>query len=120
MLLLLGFEVTMMAAIFGKQVYLVSLLIIMLVVTLSVAVRLPSTCEIQILNVSLTDLMVNIIGEERGDMGLIEVISLDVHHLISASFSLKASWNISMVINEIIVGEKLIGIERIMVLNFQD
>ena len=45
MLLLLGFEVTMMAAIFGKQVYLMSLMILV-VITLSIAVRLPSTCEI--------------------------------------------------------------------------
>jgi len=66
--------------------------------------------------------MVFIIGEERGEMRLIEVVSLNIHHKISigASFSLKVTWDISMVINEIIVGEKLIRIERVMVLNFQD
>ena len=97
-------------------------LLILVMITLSVAVRFPSTCEIQILDVRLTDIMVVIIGEERGEMGLIEVVSLNIYHQVSigASISLKLTWDISMVINEIIVGEKLIRIEWLMVLNFQD
>lgn len=97
-------------------------LLILVVITLSVAVRFPTACEIQILDVCLTDLMVVIIGEERGEMRLIEVVSLNIHHkvTISASFSLKVTWDISMVINQIIVGEKLVRIEWLMVLNFQD
>ena len=99
------------------------LILVVVVVTLSVAVRFPSACEIQILDVRLSDLMVVIIGEERGEMRLIEVVSLNIHHQVSivgASFSLKMTWDIRMALNEIIVGEKLIFIEWLMVLNFQD
>jgi hypothetical protein len=66
--------------------------------------------------------MVVIIREERGEMRLIEVVSLNIHHKVSigGSFSLKVTRDISMVINEIIVGEKFIRVEWLMVLNFQD
>lgn len=76
MLLLLGLEVTMMIVVLCQQVYLMNLGIVS--VALSIAVWLPSTCEIQELHICLTNFLIVVIGEQGWESWLIQVIFLNM------------------------------------------